>query len=241
MITTWHHPPASPVAKSNAAHVWAVDLKRKTLCDQVLVETLSTAERERAEGVRVARDRARFVAARGSLRVILGKYVGCAPGELAFCYGEYGKPMLASPWDETELKFNLSHSAGLALIGVSLCRKIGVDVEHCSRAVRRMKRIAKRFFAPREYERLCALPQAEQQRAFFQCWTRKEAYLKAVGTGLARASKNGDVDLEDTPANWTLRHLDPGGGYVGAVAIAGKEIDVRCWMCETLVARSLSE
>ena len=166
---------------------------------------------------------------------------GLRAGELAFCYGEYGKPMLASPWDETELKFNLSHSAGLALIGVSLCRKIGVDVEHCSRAVRRMKRIAKRFFAPREYERLCALPQAEQQRAFFQCWTRKEAYLKAVGTGLARASKNGDVDLEDTPANWTLRHLDPGGGYVGAVAIAGKEIDVRCWMCETLVARSLSE
>ena len=233
MITTWHQPPASPVAEANAAHVWAVNLDG--IDAQALTETLSATERERADGFRFERDRARFVAARGSLRVILGEYVGCAPGELAFCYGEYGKPMLASPWDETELRFNVSHSAGLALIGVSQGRQIGVDIEHCSREVRRMKRIAKRFFTSREYERLCALPQTEQQRAFFRFWTRKEAYLKAVGTGLARAGEN--VDLE----HWTLRHLDPGRGYIGAVAIAGKDMDIRGWRCETLVARSLSE
>lgn len=237
MISTWQHPPALPTAEANAAHVWAVNLDR--IDAQALTETLSATERERAAGLRVARDRARFVAARGSLCVILGKYAGCAPGELAFCYGEYGKPMLASPWGETELRFNVSHSAGLALIGVSLGREIGVDVEHCGRAVRRMERIAKRFFAPRDYEQLCALPHKEQRRAFFRFWTRKEAYLKAMGTGLARASKN--VDLGDTPDNWTLRHLDPGGGYVGAVAIAGKDMDIQCWMSETLVARSLSE
>ena len=233
MITTWHRPPASPVAEANAAHVWAVNLDG--IDAQTSTETLSAAERERADGFRFERDRARFVAARGSLRAILGQYAGCAPGELAFCYGEYGKPMLASPWDETELRFNVSHSAGIALIGVSLGRKIGVDVEHYGRAVRRMKRIAKRFFFSREYERLCALPQAEQQRAFFSLWTRKEAHLKAVGTGLARAAKH--VAL----GHWTLRHLDPGRGYIGAVAIAGKDMDMRCWMCETLVVRSLSD
>ncbi len=234
-IVIWQRPPASPVAEARAAHVWAVDLDRETAYG--LTEVLSAQECARADGFRFEKDRAHFVAARGSLRVILAKYARCEPGELAFFWGEQGKPMLSSPWDA--VKFNLSHSAGLALIAVSAGCDIGVDVEHRGRVVGHVTRIAKRFFAPREYEMLCRLPQEEQRRAFLCCWTRKEAYVKALGTSLLQSSKKFEVSLggeakllrarAGDAENWTLRHLDPRGGYVGAVAVAGKDIDVRCW------------
>ena len=154
-----------------------------------------------------------------------------------FFYGEHGKPALASPWDKSQLRFNLSHSAGLALIAVSLGFDIGVDVEHLSRKVGQMKDLAKRFFAPGEYEQLCALPREEQRRAFFCCWTRKEAYLKAVGTGLVQPLKNFEVSLgrkakllwikKGNVGDWTLRHLEPAKGYVGSVAIAKKDVEVK--------------
>ena len=220
--------------EGNTAHVWAVDLERET---HLLAEVLSADEWARADRFLFEKHRAHFVAARGCLRAILAKYMECKPGELAFFYGEHGKPALASPWDKSQLRFNLSHSAGLALIAVSRCCEIGVDVEHLSRNIDQMKDIARRFFAPGEYERLCALPQEEQRRAFFHCWTRKEAYLKAVGTGLAQSLKNFEVSLgrkakllqikEGNTENWTLRHLAPAKGYVGSVAIAGKDVEVK--------------
>ena len=172
----------------------------------------------------------------GYLRAILAKYMQCKPGELAFFYGEHGKPALASPWDKSQLRFNLSHAAGLALIAISLRREIGVDVEHLNRKVGQMKDIAKRFFAPGEYEQLCALPREERRRAFFCCWTRKEAYLKALGAGLTHSLKNFEVSLgrkaellwirEGNTEDWTLQHLEPAKGYVGSVAIAGKDVEV---------------
>jgi len=100
-----------------------------------------------------------------------------------------------------------------------------------------MQDLAKRFFAPGEYKQLCALPREERRRAFFCCWTRKEAYLKAVGTGLAQSLKNFEVSLgckakllwikEGNIKDWTLLHLDPAEGYVGSVAIAKKDVEVK--------------
>ena len=240
MITTWHHPPASPVAKSNAAHVWAVDLKRKTLCDQVLVETLSTAERERAEAVRVARDRARFVAARGSLRVILGKYAGCAPGELRFVTANTASPC----WhrlgrNRIEIQFEplggpRAHRRFAVQKNWGRCRALQsrgqADETHC-----------KTLFCPPRIRAVVRVAASRTATGFFSVLDAQRGISQSRGHRACPRIENGDVDLEDTPANWTLRHLDPGDGYVGAVAIAGKEIDVRCWMCETLVARSLSE
>lgn len=223
--------------EANTAHVWAVDLERETFDGHVLAKTLSADEWARADRFLFEKHRAHFVAARGCLRTILAKYMECKPGELAFFYGEHGKPALASPWDKSQLRFNLSHSTGLALIAVSLRYEIGVDVEHLSRKVGQMKDIAKRFFAPGEYEKLCALPREELCRAFFSCWTRKEAYLKATGTGLAYSLKKFEVSLERKAKllqikngnieDWTLRHLEPAKGYVGAVAISGKDIEVK--------------
>ena len=226
-----------PMLEGNTAHVWAVDLERERYDGYVLAETLSEDEWARADRFVYEKHRADFVAARGCLRVMLARYVGCKPGELAFFYGEHGKPALASPWDKSQLRFNLSHSTGLALIAVSMRHEIGVDVEHISRKVGQMQDIAKRYFAPGEYERLCALPREEQRRAFFHCWTRKEAYLKAVGAGLTQSLKNFEVSLGDEAklvwikegdtGDWTLRHIEPAKGYVGAVAIAGKDVEVR--------------
>ena len=225
------------ILQTGTAHVWAVDLERETFDGHMLAETLSADEWGRADRFVYEKHRAHFVAARGYLRAILAKYMQCKPGELAFFYGEHGKPALASPWDKSQLQFNLSHAAGLALIAISLRCKIGVDVEHLSRKVGHMQDIAKRFFAPGEYEQLCALPREEQRRAFFCCWTRKEAYLKAVGTGLAQSLKNFEVSLgrkakllwikKGNIEDWTLRHLEPAKGYVGSVAIAGKDVEVK--------------
>ncbi len=222
------------ILRTDTAHVWAVDLERET---HMLAETLSADEWMRADRFLFEKHRAHFVAARGCLRAILAKYMDCKPGELAFFYGEHGKPALASPWDKSQLRFNLSHSAGLALIAVSMRHEIGVDVEHLSRKVGQMQDIAKRFFAPGEYERLCALPREEQRRAFFCCWTRKEAYLKAVGTGLTQSLKNFEVSMgreakllrtkKGNTEDWTLQHLEPAEGYVGSVAIAGKDVEVK--------------
>ena len=225
------------ILRTDTAHVWAVDLERETLDDHILAETLSADEWARANRFLFEKHRAHFVAARGCLRAILAKYMECKPGELAFFYGEHGKPALASPWNKSQLRFNLSHSAGLALIAVSLRCDIGVDVEHLDRKVGQLKDIAKRFFASGEYERLCALPREEQRRAFFCCWTRKEAYLKAVGTGLAHSLKNFEVSLgrkakllwikKGNIEDWTLLHLEPAEGYVGSVAIAKKDVEVK--------------
>ena len=223
--------------QTDTAHVWAVDLERETFDGHTLAETLSADEWMRADRFVYEKHRADFVVARGCLRAILAKYMDCKPGELAFFYGEHGKPALAPPWDKSQLRFNLSHSAGLALIAVSMRCEIGVDVEHLSRKVGQMKDIAKRYFAPGEYEQLCTLPREEQRQAFFCCWTRKEAYLKAKGAGLTYSLKNFEVSLgrkaellwikEGKIKDWTLRHLEPAKGYVGAVAIAGKNVEVK--------------
>jgi len=225
------------ILQTDTAHIWGVDLERETFDGHILAETLSADERMRADRFLFEKHRAHFVAARGCLRAILAKYMQCKPGELAFFYGEHGKPTLASPWDKSQLRFNLSHAAGLALIAVSLRCDIGVDVEHISRKVGQMQDIAKRFFAPGEYEQLCALPREEQRRAFFCCWTRKEAYLKAVGTGLTHSLKNFEVSLgckakllriqDGNTEDWTLLHLEPAEGYVGSVAIAKKDVEVK--------------
>ena len=225
------------ILRTDTAHVWAVDLERETFDGYTLAEILSADEWERADRFLFEKHRAHFIAARGCLRAILAKYMECEPGELAFFYGEHGKPALASPWDKSPLRFNLSHSEGLALIAISLRCEIGVDIEHLNRKVGQIKDIAKRSFAPGEYEQLCALPEKEQHRAFFYCWTRKEAYLKAVGTGLTYSLKNFEVSLgrkaellwlkKGNIEDWTLRHLEPARGYVGSVAIARKDVEVK--------------
>ena len=168
-----------------------------------LGSTLTGDERERCARFRFARDRRRFVVAHGVLRRLLGRYLGVRPEGLRFERNEFGKPRL-SPRFDRRLRFNLSHSADVALIAVAVDAEVGVDVEY-----------------------IRALPDlADDPRAFLGDWTRKEAYVKARGESLARLSPTGDIVPDQ---RWSLYGLHPAPGYIGAVAIKG-----RCWRLSQL-------
>ncbi len=202
---------------------------------------LSSDERARAERFRFAVHRNRFVVARGRLREILGASLGVAPGEIAFEYSPRGKPSLARPFAAQGLRFNLSHADGLALYAIAHGREVGVDVERV-RPLPDAESIAERFFSPREQAALRALPASERAAAFFACWTRKEAFLKATGDGLARPLDGFDVSVvpglparlervEGDPleaGRWSLAEVRPAAGYLGAVAVAGARASLSC-------------
>ncbi len=203
--------------------------------------TLTDDEVERAERFHFDKDRDRYIVARGLLRKILGGYVGKKPQKLRFRYSDYGKPELTDEAKGQNINFNLSHSHGLALYGVTRNRGIGVDLE-LIRADFADEKIAERFFSPREVATLRSLPKEVQARAFFNCWTRKEAYLKALGDGLSRPLGDFEVSLvPGEPAKllrvgwdpaerdrWSLQALEPALGYVGAVAVEGQDCRILC-------------
>lgn len=219
-----------------------------------LRRTLSPDEKERAERFRFERDRWRFLVRRGMLRLILSRYAGLEPAQLLFAYSSYGKPTLAFPagsklyWQNDPearpyvLKFNLSHSQSLALYAITADQEIGVDVE-ALRSDFEVETVARRFFSRREQAELSSLPAGQQQAAFFLCWTRKEAYIKAHGLGLSLPLEQFDVafspgedarllatrpDAEEAE-RWDLMHLAPAPGYVGAVAVQAPAQQLHCW------------
>lgn len=199
---------------------------------------LAPEERARAERFLLERDRARFVVARGLLREILAAYAGARPEALRFRYSARGKPALEA--GEAGLEFNLAHSCGLALYAVAWNRPVGVDLERI-RAEIDIEAIAARFFSSLECEALRRLPAGERAGAFFRCWTRKEALLKAWGEGLPfgldRFSVSlapGEARILATPfapceaARWWLYPLTPAPQFAGALAVRGSAADVRC-------------
>jgi 4'-phosphopantetheinyl transferase len=230
----WRPPAVPPPLGNSDVHVWRIPLDQPEDCRRGLQQYLNEDEQERARRFYFPRDRERFVVCRGTLRVLLGRYLSCHPGRLRFDYGPYGKPVLADEAEADGLRFNVAHSEGLALIAVALDREVGVDLEHL-RPEMATEQIALRFFSPREMEALRAVPPQARKEAFFHCWTRKEAYLKATGTGLATALDRFDVSLapgepaallgnRDDPREarrWSLWELAPGPGFVGALAVEG--------------------
>lgn len=203
---------------------------------------LSEDEAERAGRFRFGVDRARFTAARGQLRLILSGYLQAAPQDIRFAYNPHGKPHLAAQDHAAPLYFNLSHSQGLGLLGVARIPEIGVDLECLERAVE-IEQISRRFFTPAEAAALAGLPAAQQREAFFQCWTRKEAYLKAKGSGLVVGLNQFEVTLgPGKPARlirassdpheasyWSLQELKPAGGYIAALAVRAPIRQIHCW------------
>src|SRR5271163_175955 len=233
----WKSDATGVALREGEVHAWRVPLDRSEAELLRLRGTLSIEETVRADRFYFARDRDAFIAARGTLRQLLGRYLGCAPGEIAFDYGPYGKPHLRGAPPGLSLDFNVSHSHGLALMAFSLGRKLGIDVEFIRPAVA-SEEIAERFFSLQEVAELRSLPPAMRVAGFFLCWTRKEAYVKAIGDGLQIPLKSFDVSLTPSePARlessdserWTLCSLHPGTGFVGALVAEGKHWDLRCW------------
>jgi 4'-phosphopantetheinyl transferase len=216
-------------------HLWSIPLDPPAHLLDELGRSLSPDEWERARRFRFEIHRRRFIAGRGSLRALLAAYLGERPAALAFAYGDRGKPDLAGdPW----LRFNLSHSEDLGLLGLVRGRPLGVDVEY-RKEMSDLEQIASRFFSASENADLARVPTAGKKEAFFNCWTRKEAYLKAVGVGLAAPLDSFVVTLvpgeeprmlslegdRERAARWFYHHLEPAPGYVGALAIEGEPIE----------------
>ena len=207
-----------------AIDVYSASLEVDSTRLELLYATLSAEERERAGRFRFAEHRRHYIACRGMLREVLASYLDVFPSQVKFEYNEYGKPTLRG----TDVRFNVSHSAGRAMFAVTRGREVGVDVEFVDERFVQ-EQIPERFFSPREVETLRSLPADQQTDAFFRCWTRKEAYIKARGLGLALALDSFDVSLRpDVPAellggagDWSLREIPAPEGFQAAVVSEG--------------------
>jgi len=241
----WGSAPSQVRATHEEVHVWRVSCGLSAREVRELRGLLSADEEARADRFRFARDRDDFTVARGVLRVILGRYTGREPGDIRFIYSPFGKPSLDEGAGGGALRFNLSHSGGVALYAVTLGREIGVDVERVREDMDCVG-VADRFFSADEVGVLHSLAPEAQTRAFFDCWARKEAYIKAHGHGLSLPLDSFDVSLapgepaallrtrEDAAeaSRWTLRELTVGEGFSAALAVEGGGWRLRCWRWE---------
>jgi 4'-phosphopantetheinyl transferase len=220
-------PPSAFQLASDEVHSWCASLDVPPETSARLYATLTADERTRSARFQFERDQQRFIVARGVLRDLLGRYLQTQPSEISFVYNAFGKPDLG-PEFANRLKFNLSHSAGLALIAIATASDVGVDVEYV-RTESDYAEIARRFFSAAEVDQLTALPSYLYAEAFFSCWTKKEAYLKACGEGLAIPLNSFSVPLTAGPASndivsakrWSFYTLQPAPGYIGALAVEG--------------------
>ncbi|HVF92188.1 MAG TPA: 4'-phosphopantetheinyl transferase superfamily protein [Blastocatellia bacterium] len=225
-----------------AVHVWRIDLARPPARVEALLKILSPDEEERAARFYFQKDRDHYTVARGSLRLILARYLDAEARDLRFSYSEYGKPSLISPGTEADLRFNLSHSGHLALAGVTYGRDIGIDIEQVREDFAGGK-IAERFFSEREVACLRSMPDDWQAKAFFSCWTRKEAYIKARGEGLSMPLDKFDVAFApgEAPAllatridpreveRWSLHDIGIDEGFAAALAVEGRDLRLDFW------------
>lgn len=197
-------------------HLWLQPLNSPPDETRRYFELLAPDERARAARFHFDIHRNRFVAARGRLREILADYAGTSAARIVFTYREKGKPDLA---EKSDLKFNLAHSGDVAVYAIAHGIEIGVDVEEIRCEVAR-EQIPERFFCPNEVQSIRCLPEDRQAFGFFQCWTRKEAYVKALAEGLSIPLNSFDVSFEHVNG-CTLRSFDIAPNYIGAVAVQG--------------------
>jgi len=230
---------------ADEVHVWTADLE--SYAPESLTSLLSTDEAQRAQRFHFNTHRHHFIVARALLRKLLAGYLKTAADEVAFQYGDYGKPSLASA---TPYKFNLAHSHGRAAYAFSLNRELGIDLE-LVRADFGGAEVAQRFFSRCEIEILEKLPKALAGQAFFNCWTRKEAYIKAIGEGLSMPLDLFDVSLApgepaallrnqrnaEEVSRWSMQTLAAPDGYVAALVVEGNDWKLKTFTLQGPVAR----
>jgi len=228
-VTEWSdvHIPA------DATHVWLLDCRQPAVVLDKLFALLDGEERGRAKRYRFDADRNRYIVSRAALREVLAAYLHCAPGEIEFDLAEHGKPRLGER-HATPLRFNLSTSGDWAMLAVTLGREVGVDVERINSA-RADREIVSYYFAPGELQALEAMAEGEWLQGFFNCWTRKEAFIKATGEGLSRPLDSFEVSLAtgqsvslisfegctEAAKRWRMAELAAVPGYASALVVAG--------------------
>ncbi|UCE08853.1 MAG: 4'-phosphopantetheinyl transferase superfamily protein [bacterium] len=229
--------------EGNEIHVWSVNLNQPKLQIKKLQLYLSTDEQQRAQRFFFEKDKKHFIVARGMLRKFLSFYINRQPYEFMFEYNKFGKPFLPIGFNGNKFRFNLSHSHGKALYAFTLNHEVGIDIEYIREDFDDLE-IAKRFFSPDEVTALHSLPPENQKEAFFLCWTRKEAFIKAKGKGLSIPLDQFDVSL--TPgqpaqllrtkydrkdvSHWSLFNLTVKPGFAAALAVQGsQEWQLKFW------------
>jgi|HubBroStandDraft_4_1064222.scaffolds.fasta_scaffold79776_2 4'-phosphopantetheinyl transferase len=210
-------------------HVWAVWLKASPPVNRAYRCLLSPHEMARADRFVFEHLTRSHELSQGALRLLLAHSLKCQPGDVAFRFGPRGKPMLQG---DSRMRFNMAHSGSLALYAITVDCEIGVDVEEL-RDIPELEQVASHYFSKAEALQLLSIADEMATReAFYRCWTRKEAYIKAVGDGLYLPLDQFQVTLlSDAPAKfihigddsaaaaeWTLQHLDPAPNYFGALA-----------------------
>jgi 4'-phosphopantetheinyl transferase len=237
-------PGPHPTLSSADVHVWHADLD--TYPADGFLPLLSEDEVSRARRFHFSKDRNHFIVARGLLRKLLGDYLNIEPARLRFAYAEKGKPALEDS-QRSLLSFNLAHSHGKAIYAFSRGRAVGVDLEFVREDVAGDK-IAERFFSPFEIAALKALTPELREQAFFDCWTRKEAYIKARGDGLSMPLDEFDVSLApgeeaallqnpkepEEVRRWTMRTITVAPGYVAALVVEGDDFRLQTFQLDLI-------
>ena len=239
MADAWSPGPARPRLAPGEVHVWRASLAAGRDELARLHDILSGEEQARAARFRYELHRDRFVAGRGIQRRLLARYLDADPAAIRYQLAEHGKPSLDGGDAASGVRFNVSNAEDGLLVAVTLGREVGVDLEPLHRAVDR-DAVARRFFSVPENAVYDTIPEEERDAAFFTCWTRKEAYIKAVGDGLTMPLDCFDVTLRPgeparllatrgDPAQaerWTMRALDPGPGWLAALVVEGPAPDL---------------
>jgi 4'-phosphopantetheinyl transferase len=234
---SWSRPAQDVALPKDELHIWLAWLDEEPRERTRLSSYLSEEEASRAQRFVFPRDRDHFVVARGRLRELLGKYLRCPPNAVQFKTGRYGKPSLLDDGDQ--LRFNLSHSHGLALYAFCIGRELGIDTEKI-RPKFASEGIAERYFSATEQRELAEVPKELRDTAFFLCWTRKEAYIKAHGDGLQIPLDSFDVSLKPGEAaklrsvdsgRWSIRAFTPAPEFVAAIIAEGEIQSARFLKC----------
>jgi len=241
---SWPASPEQPSLESDQVHIWGASLEQPLPTVDRLREHLSPDEQARAARFHFEKDRRHFTVARGYLRTLLGRYCGLGPDEIRFSYSSYGKPRLTVELQQP-IEFSLAHSGGAALYAFTRIGEIGIDLEYI-RPDFIGDDIARRYFSASEVASLNLLSKPDRQKAFFACWARKEAFIKAKGLGLSLGLDQFDVALRsDQPVailrtaweeaealRWSLQAIDVGPDYAAAVALEAHGWQANYWQVE---------
>lgn len=237
-MLNWQASPAQFSLLDNHVDVWKIDLSQHVSYVDAYAKFLNAEETERAQRFYFLKDRQYFTITRACLRLLLGKYLNQAPADIHFTLNQYGKPFVA----EQALHFNVTHSQDIALIAFNLNQALGVDIEKITREVEYLD-LAQRFFAEEEIQQLTSVPVTQQAQVFFNIWTRKEAFIKAIGQGLSfPLTKFAVTGLLDRPPalirvddnefaklSWMFTSFVPATDYLAALGVAQKIKQINYW------------